>query len=184
PALNAAPPAATLADRAWFAAVLAECFPARVRERFPGALEAHALRSNLIVNEVANSMVNRGGLTFAYRAMDETGADPATIARAYMASREIFRITEYMNAVGEADNHVPAHVQSELYMLFRRALDRSVRHFLIYRPEFDLTEAIERLTPLLTELQADLPDLLVGAEAEQYEAAKSAYLEAGVSEGL
>src|SRR5699024_949384 len=97
---------------------------------------------------------------------------------------EIFRITEYMNAVGEADNHVPAHVQSELYMLFRRALHRSVRHFLIYRPEFDLTEAIERLTPLLTELQADLPDLLVGAEAEQDEAATSAYREAGVSEGL
>ena len=174
----------TLAEDPWFAAVLAEYFPAPVRERFPGALEAHPLRSNLIVNEVANSMVNRGGLTFAYRAMDETGADPATIARAYMASREIFRIAEYMNAVGEADNRVPAHVQSELYMLFRRALDRAVRHFLIYRPEFDLTEAIERLTPLLAELQADLPDLLVGAEAEQYEAAKSAYLEAGVSEHL
>src|SRR5699024_11256853 len=53
----------TLADDPWFAAVLAEYFPAPVRERFPGAPEAHPLRSNLIVTEVANSTVNRGRLS-------------------------------------------------------------------------------------------------------------------------
>src|SRR5699024_418020 len=173
-----------LADDPWFSHVLAEYFPTPVRERFAEALEAHPLRENLIVNEVANSMINRGGMTVPCRAMDETGADGPAIARAYTASREIFRITEYTSAVGAADNHVPVHVQSELYMLFRRALDRAVRHFLIYRPGFDLTETINELTPLLTRLLGELPDLLVGAEAEQYETAKNTYLEAGVDADL
>ena len=37
-----------------------------------------------------NSMVNRGGITFAFRAMEETGATPEQIARAFVVAREIF----------------------------------------------------------------------------------------------
>lgn len=173
-----------LADDPWFEGVLAEYFPTPVRERFPESLQGHPLRANLIVNEVANSLVNRGGMTFAYRAMDETGADVASIARAYSASREIFQLAQYTGAVGAADNTVPAAVQSELYMLFRRLLDRAVRWFLIYRVDFDLTDAIDTLTPVLERLRADLPRLIVGSEAERFHDAKRTYLDAGVSEEL
>src|SRR5699024_201586 len=93
-------------------------------------------------------------------------------------------IAEYSGAVAALDCEVPARVQSELYMLFRRVLDRAVRRFLIYRPGFDLAATIDHLTPLLSRLLAHLPDLLVGAELEQYEANKQEYVEAGVDEAL
>ncbi len=183
-ALKADLAGSTLADDPWFSSTLAEYFPTPVRERFPEAMETHPLRANLIINEVANSMVDRGGMTFAYRAMEETGADFEAIARAFTASREIFRIAEYSDAVRALDCHVAAHVQSELYMLFRRVLDRAVRHFLIYRPGLDLTGTIEKLTPLMTRLLEGMPGLLVGAELEQYDANRQAYREAGVGEEL
>lgn len=172
------------ADDEWYTRVLAEYFPAPLRERFPDALAAHPLRENLIVNDVANSLVNRGGMTFAFRAMDETGADFGSIARAYTASAETFRMNEYTGAVAAADSLVPAHVQSDLYMLFRRVLDRAVRYFLIYRPDYDLTETIEAMAPVLEDLRTQLPDVLVGAEAQLYAEKKQEYLDAGVEESL
>ena len=38
-------------------------------------------------------MVNRGGITFAYRAPEETGATPEQVARAYIVCREVFDLS-------------------------------------------------------------------------------------------
>ncbi len=173
-----------LAKDPWFERVLADYFPTPVRERFPQAVLDHPLRANLIVNEVANAMVNRGGMTFAYRAMDETGADIATIARAYIASREIFRIGEYARAVSELDARVDVSIQNELYMRARRVLDRAVRWFLIYRTSYDLTETIEHLQAAVDELKPLMPSAFVGQEKADFIRAREEFLAGGVGEDL
>ena len=69
---------------------LARYFPAPVQERFGRAIKQHRLRREIIATATTNSLVNRMGATFVPRAQEETGADPAQIARAYTAAREIF----------------------------------------------------------------------------------------------
>ena len=64
-----------LADDPWFQQTLSEYFPERCATSMPTQLAAHPLRREIIINAVVNSMVNRGGITFAFRAGEETGAD-------------------------------------------------------------------------------------------------------------
>src|SRR5699024_9492743 len=80
----------SLAEGSWFARTLAEHFPTPLRQDYGDALAAHPLRSEIIVNSVVNSMVNRGGITFAFRAIDETGASIDQTSRAYVAVRDIY----------------------------------------------------------------------------------------------
>ena len=72
------------------ARVLRRYFPAQLVERYGDRLESHPLRREIITTVVVNDMINRGGITFAYRAGEETGADPVEIARAYTVVREVF----------------------------------------------------------------------------------------------
>ena len=50
-------------------------FPPPLRERFADRLDGHPLRREIITTVVVNDMVNRGGITFVFRAVEETGAD-------------------------------------------------------------------------------------------------------------
>ena len=79
-------------------------------------------------------MVNRGGITFAFRAEEETGATPEQVARAFVVCREVFGLADYVREVEALDNVVPTAAQTALYLEFRRLLDRSVRWFLTSRP--------------------------------------------------
>src|SRR5690606_23774288 len=61
---------------------LVNYFPGPLQAVAGERLQAHPLRRQIVVNEIANAMVNRGGVSFAYRAVDETGANLTQIARA------------------------------------------------------------------------------------------------------
>ncbi|MFT4219332.1 MAG: NAD-glutamate dehydrogenase [Microbacterium sp.] len=170
-ALKADLAATDLADDPWFARTLAEYFPGPIREHYAGDLASHPLRAEIIVNSVVNSMVNRGGITFAYRAADETGASSEDIARAYVAAREIFGLREFVVAVEATDNTVTTGVQTELYLSFRRLLDRATRWFVQHRGEtIDIGAEIELFREPVGRLCSDLGALLRGDELQRYEA--------------
>ena len=63
---------------------------------------AHPLRREIVTNAVVNSMVNRGGITFAFRAAEETGATPEQVARAFVVCREVFDLTALRRRGGGA----------------------------------------------------------------------------------
>ena len=78
--------------------------PRAVRERFPRAIPHHRLRREIIATATTNSLVNRMGPTFVPRAQEDTGAEPAQIARAYTAAREIFGMRELWAQIEALDN--------------------------------------------------------------------------------
>ena len=123
-----------LPDEPWFQSTLADYFPAPIRDQYGDQLAGHPLRREIVTNAVVNSMVNRGGITFAFRAAEETGATPEQVARAFVVCREVFDLTSYVAAVEALDNVVSTGAQTALYLEFRRLLDRSVRWFLQNRP--------------------------------------------------
>ena len=51
-------------------------------------------------------MVNRGGITFAFRAEEETGATPEQVARAFVVCREVFDLPSFVREVEALDNVV------------------------------------------------------------------------------
>jgi glutamate dehydrogenase len=106
---------------------LARYFPALLRERFPDAIASHRLRRDIIATQLANAIINRGGPAIVPRLADETGADAATIAAAYAATRDSFGLSELNAGIDALDDRVPGALQLDLYAALQDLLlDRMV----------------------------------------------------------
>jgi glutamate dehydrogenase len=157
-------------DDSYLESTLLDYFPAPLRERFGDVLRHHPLRREIIVNSLANNMVNRGGITFAFRAVEETGASYPQVARAFVVCREVFDLAGFVAEVEALDNKVPTAAQSELYLEFRRLLDRAVRWFLNNQSLTSRVEReIERFRGPVRELTPTVGGMLLGSERERWE---------------
>ena len=91
-----------LAEAPWFERVLRAYFPSQLVERYGNQLNDHPLRREIITTFVVNDMINRGGITFSFRAQEATGASPDQIARAYTVVREVFGLSRFWASVESA----------------------------------------------------------------------------------
>ncbi|HHU11219.1 MAG TPA: NAD-glutamate dehydrogenase [Intrasporangiaceae bacterium] len=175
----------SLADDPFLQRYLADYFPPPLRERFGDRLADHPLRREIIVNSVANSIVNRGGITFAFRAMEETSAGPEQVARAFVVAREIFDLVGFVADVEALDNVVPTEVQSDLYLEYRRLIDRAVRWFITARPpHLDIDPEVFRYRPVMETLGPQVPGWLRGSEQRRLERDIDRLVKEGVPEQL
>ncbi|HOA66131.1 MAG TPA: NAD-glutamate dehydrogenase, partial [Phycicoccus elongatus] len=177
--------ASALPDDPYFEATLADYFPTPMRERYAAELAAHPLRREIITNSVANSIVNRGGITFPFRAGEETGASVEQMARAFVVCREVFGLAHFVQQVEALDNVVSTNAQTSLYLEFRRLLDRAVRWFLTARPgRLDIGAEVERFGPVVEAMGPQVPELLRGDERKRLNRRAAEFEKAGVPEAL
>jgi glutamate dehydrogenase len=114
---------------------------------------------------VVNDMVNRAGISFAYRAVEETGVEFAEIARAYTVVREIFGLESLWRDLESLDGVVTVDAQLAAYSKIRRLIDRATRWLADVRfPIRDVGTEIARFAPAIGELAPQLPQLLCAAE--------------------
>jgi glutamate dehydrogenase len=157
----------TLPDEPWFRRILAGYFPPAISARFADELAGHPLHRELITTVVVNDMINRSGTTFVHRAIEETGADTAQIARAYSIVRAVFDLPTLWGAIEELDNKVPTSAQHAAYGEMRRLIDRATRWFVDVRfPITDVAAEIERYHDVVSRLGARCPDLMRGVERQ------------------
>jgi len=116
-----------LPDDEWTRAVLVDYFPTPLRERFADVMSRHRLRREIVTTTVVNEVINRGGISFVFRAAEETGADPADIIRAYMVVRDVYDLPTLWRALEGLDNQISTAVQTEVNLEVRRLVDRAVR---------------------------------------------------------
>ncbi|WP_129360194.1 MULTISPECIES: NAD-glutamate dehydrogenase [Micrococcaceae] len=155
----------------WLSQILDEYFPEAVTERFRAQLDDHPLRREIICTRVANEMVNLAGITYAYRAVEETGASVATVASAFLVTRELFDIRELMRAHRELPANIDPAAWRAIARETQRLIDRATR-WLINEgslatgdlrsevPEhLQIRAVIDRYAPAL-ELGSEVPGLL------------------------
>jgi glutamate dehydrogenase len=160
---------------------LARYFPAPVQERFGRAIKQHRLRREIIATATTNSLVNRMGATFVPRAQEETGADPAQIARAYTAAREIFDMRMLWAQIEALDTRVAAKVQYSMQFQTSRLL-RHVTYWLLAnrKSELHVDKAVAEFRKGVRQLEADISQVLSGSEHERFERTRKQGTEAGV----
>ena len=145
--------ASTLPDDEWTHEVLVDYFPTPLRERYVDRMADHPLRREIISTQLVNDAVNRGGTSFFFRAMEETGASAADVLRAYRVVREIYGLDEAWRAAERLDNQVPIEAQTAVYLEVRRLLDRAVRWLVSNRRSpIDVPAEIEKLGPGIGQL--------------------------------
>ncbi len=176
--------ASQLPDEPYFQRVLERYFPDKVTSLYADRLVSHPLRREIITTVVVNQIINRGGITFGFRAMEETGATPVEIARAHTVAREVFGLDDFWARVADLDNKVPVRAQSWLYLESRRLLDRASRWLLQSRRSLlDVEAEIEHFSQVKG-LITEIPQMLRGAEKERLLRRAAEYSAEGVPEDL
>ena len=155
-------------------------FPAPLPERFSEHIGHHRLRRELIATIVANQLVDRVGMTFAFRLAEETGARAPLLARAFAVAREVFDMRSFWDAVEALDNRIEAGTQLAMLIEGRRLVERAARWVVRAGPRagIDVTAMADRFAPAAQVLAAALPDVLLGLDREQF-AERRGDLEAG-----
>ncbi|HEY7225833.1 MAG TPA: NAD-glutamate dehydrogenase [Micromonosporaceae bacterium] len=170
----------TLPDDDWTTAVLEEYFPAPLRQRYSDRMTGHRLRRELVTTSVVNEALNRGGLSFLYRAQEETGGTVADILRAYVVVRDVYDLRAFWGAVQALDGTAPALAQTDLLLQVRRLVDRAVRWLVANRTTIDVTAEITRFRPGVSALLPRLAELFQGRERETLLAHAAGLVAAGL----
>ncbi|MGC8119356.1 NAD-glutamate dehydrogenase [Marinobacter sp. VGCF2001] len=151
----------TLPDDPLLAGEMYKVFPRELTKNFSRELGEHQLRREIIATQIANDMVNHMGITFVERLNQSTGADPASIALAWIITRDVFRIDSWWDKIEALDYHVSADLQMELMQDLMRLMRRSVRWLLRNRrAELNIQTHMERFADSVWAITSGLPEYL------------------------
>ncbi|MEE4638950.1 MAG: NAD-glutamate dehydrogenase domain-containing protein [Wenzhouxiangella sp.] len=165
---------------------LEDYFPSALKARFGDLMPNHRLWREIIATRVTNSIVNRMGAHFATRIREDTGADSATMAKAYTVAREVFRARDFWARIEALDNQVPAQQQTDAVLEMWNLLRQATRR-LIALPggrDIDISSKVRRFAPGLAEYEAQLPDLLDEEYSDQLAERRAELMSDGFPEDL
>jgi glutamate dehydrogenase len=174
-----------LADDPWFRGTLRAYFPQQLRERFDTELDTHPLRREIIATIVANDMINMGGITFAFRTIEETSATEVAVAKAFVALREIYELDVMVDELNSLPASFPTEHWSTVHLDIRRLLDRAVRWLVgqggASRP---IADVVAEFKPVMDPMRARLLDYVRGEDRERLSAWLEQAREWKLPEGL
>jgi glutamate dehydrogenase len=177
--------ASDLPEDPFISSALMRYFPKALCERYADHIQRHPLQREIIATHVINSMINRVGATFVSRLQEETGATAPDIVRAYLATREVFRLISLWEGIEALDNMVADSVQTAMIIDSSRLVLRGTLWFLRH-PELtrDLSVTLERFRPGATELADTLHEVVTPAYRAELDQMAASYIEQGVPEPL
>jgi glutamate dehydrogenase len=156
-----------------------------MRQRYSREIPRHRLRREIVTTQTTNSLVNRMGPVFVTRAQEDTGADPAVIARAYSIAREIFAMRAVWFEIEALDNKVSAAVQYGMFYSAARLL-RHTSYWLLRERGKDLhiENTVRELKPGVEALAAQLDPVLGGVARERHDSVYAGLSGSGVPDKL
>ena len=174
------------ADDPYLEGVLRSYFPAALVERFGQHLDSHPLRKEIICTRVANELVNIGGITFAYRVMEEFNVGIDSVARAFIVARELFELGTAAKLHRELPPKTPLDAWFTVLRDNQRVLDRAVRWFITERGVVAGTSISELLETFgsVVEMRRNLPEYLSGISRDRVRAKRDAGEAWGLPEEL
>jgi glutamate dehydrogenase len=173
-----------LPDEEWTNQMLVDYFPTQLHG-MAQQMQEHRLRREIVTTALVNEAINRGGITFVHRAVEETGSTAADALRAYVVVRDVFDLPALWAAIEACDNLVPTAVQTSMYLQLRRLMDRAVRWLLQNRRlPLDVPGEIARLRPGVARLLPRMELLSRGGERDAMRANATALVASGVPVAL
>ena len=176
--------ASDLPDDPYLRGTLAAYFPAPLRERFAGQLEAHRLRREIITTSVINEMVDTGGSTFLFRLGEETGMEVPDITRAWLVAGEVFGLRAFWQQLAALAGTVDVDARIQVVLEARKLAERATRWLLMNRrPPFGIAETVGFFSAGVAGVQSAVPALLSGRDLAGYEERRSSFISQGIPAG-
>lgn len=175
--------ATELPDNDFFAQQIPQYFPTAVRDRFETEIKAHPLRRQIVATMLVNEVIDNGGITYAYRLAEETGASSTDSIRAYAAVREVFALDEVWSRIRSAG--VSAEIENELIVESCRLLDRASRWFLANRPQpIAVGAEVARYSATYRATAPLVPGMLAGHQLDDLLVRAQSVIDRGAPEAL
>lgn len=173
--------ASDVPEDSYLGSELENYFPKPLQRRYKELMPRHRLKREIIATGITNSMVHRMGATFAHRMREETGAQPAAIARSYTIAREAYGTRMLWAEIESLDNKVPASLQTAMHVQIARLLKHAT-HWLLDRPEnsADIAKAVARFGPGIGSLVDILEQVLGPVETNNFADVVQQYVDLGV----
>ena len=177
--------ASGLPDQAYLHRVLTDYFPSALRARYADRMADHPLRREIITTVVAGDMVDRSGITFAFRLAEETGASVPDITAAWLVARAVFDMPGFWSQVEALDGIVDTSTQILATLEGRKLTERAARWLLAFRrPPFDVQDTIDFFATGVLTVGAGLPKLLAGRDLTGFDERREVYQARGVPDDL
>jgi len=165
---------------------LEDYFPEPLRERFSDLMPEHRLWREIIATKVTNSIVNRMGANFPMRLREDTGANSATIAKAYTVVREIFNARDFWAGIEAMDNQIDAALQTQAILKMWNLLRQMTRR-MISMPggySIDISSKVERFAPGIRCYIDSLEEVLPSALRRRLDKRRDELVAAGMPEAF
>jgi len=177
--------AVALGNEPWCDHIVIDYFPEAMRNPYHEHILAHSLRSEIANTVMANELINIGGITFVFRAVEETGANTVEVVKAAFAAMEVFGIRSLWHWINTLPDSVPAGARTALHLEVRRLLDRSARWFLQNRGSgIEIETEIAAFAASVAQYAGGVPQALQGQESERFERLSQRFVDAGAPQDL
>ncbi len=169
-------------DNAYVARAVFDAFPRRIVEEYPEDIAAHSLNKEIVINQIANEIVNLMGLSFAQRQVTSTGAETGDVACAYIIMRDTLQLKQAWESVEALDYRQPSAVQFELFDVLMR-LGRRVSRWILRnrRACQDIEAEIAMLSPIIQNTISSFPETLDAEQRQSFDAELQRLEEMGLS---
>src|SRR5882757_4187589 len=159
--------ASDLPDLDAFARRLPEYFPSQLRDRFGDRIGMHQLHREITTTMLVNEVVDGGGISYAFRLMEEMSANATDAVRAFVVATGVFDLRSLSARISALDNLVANDVADGMVLEARRLLDRASRWLLTNRPQpLAVGAELSRFARPVQELAGRVLTLLRGRERE------------------
>ncbi|MEM8813648.1 MAG: NAD-glutamate dehydrogenase domain-containing protein, partial [Pseudomonadota bacterium] len=177
--------ASDVPDDPYFAEELVRYFPPRMVKPYRSEVETHRLRREIIATVVANSLVNRGGPTVLTRISDQTGAESADIARAFVTVRAAFDLRDLWDQINDLDTKIGGDVQLALYAAVEDVILEQIVWFLRNVSFADgIAAVVDRFRGGLVKLAQSVTAIVPEALTTEIAQTAATWKAAGVPEAL
>ncbi|MBV1915187.1 MAG: NAD-glutamate dehydrogenase [Pseudomonadales bacterium] len=158
-----------IADDPYLAKEVFEAFPKILVNKFQNKVLEHRLYKELMATQITNDLVNHMGITFVHRLNETTGSTSDEIAKAYITSRDIYRLPELWQQIELTDHKIACKDQLSWMMEIRSLTRRTCRWILRSRRcNLDPQAEVTRFSPLIDVLRNSAPQLLKGQRLKQW----------------
>ena len=166
--------ATELPEQDVFASRLPRVLPDAAARTVHPEIRTHQLRREIVTTMLINDLVDTGGISYAFRIIEDVGVRPVDAVRTYVATDAIFGVGDIWHQVRAAN--LPVALSDRLTLDTRRLIDRAGRWLLNYRPQPLAVGAeinrfaakVKDLTPRMSEWLRGDDKAIVEKEAEEF----------------
>jgi len=174
-----------LGDDPYLIRSLESAFPEVLTQKFNRAIVNHPLHKEIIATQIANDIFNHMSISYYNRIQQSTGVCHGDIAKAYVATKEIFSLNDIWSEVEALDYKVDSDVQYHMMLRLSRLIRRASRWLIKnHRTQLNISSLIDLYAGHIQNLRQQLPSLLPHALKEQWQVAYDELLAMGAPESL